>query len=165
MTPPLLRRARFPLIVLIAALVVTLDIVTKNWFLRHYQLGESRSVTSFLFFTLVHNTGTAFGLFQNNNRLLLLTSYAVLAMFVYSARGLSERGGGWGFLGVALVIGGAIGNIVDRHRYGQVIDFIDFRVWPVFNLADSAITVGAILIAIGLLTTRPRYEKPMGSRL
>ena len=55
-----------------------------------------------------------------------------------------------GALGVALVLGGAIGNIIDRLRVGHVIDFLDFRVWPVFNVADSAITVGAACLMIGL---------------
>ena len=55
---------------------------------------------------------------------------------------------------VALVLGGAIGNIIDRHLYGHVIDFIDLRFWPVFNVADSAITVGAISTAIGLMSNK-----------
>ena len=64
---------------------------------------------------------------------------------------MTERGGFWGALGVALVLGGAVGNVMDRIHYGQVIDFLDFRVWPVFNVADSAITVGTLSIIVGLL--------------
>jgi signal peptidase II len=74
----------------------------------------------------------------------------ILGALIYGARGLTERGGFWGALGVALVLGGAIGNVMDRVHYGEVIDFLDFRVWPVFNLADSAITIGTISILIGL---------------
>jgi signal peptidase II len=144
-------RARFPAMVGIAGLVVLLDRLSKAWFLNHLQLDESRRVASFFYFTLVKNTGTAFGLFQGNNKLLLMTSYAILLLVLYGARGLCERGGAWAVLGVALIMGGAVGNIIDRHLYGQVIDFLDFRVWPVFNVADSAITVGAVCTAIGLL--------------
>ena len=84
--------------------------------------------------------------------MLLIISYVILLLVLYGARGFFERGGMWAFWGIALVMGGAIGNIVDRHLYGHVIDFLDFRVWPVFNIADSAITIGAISTAIGLLT-------------
>jgi signal peptidase II len=144
-------RSRFTMMLVIAVVIAVIDRFSKMWFLDHFYMGESRPVTSFLYLTLVHNTGTAFGLFQNNNKVLLGVAYAVLGLFLYGARGLYERGGRWGFWGVALIIGGAIGNIIDRHLYGYVVDFIDLRVWPVFNIADSAITVGAICTAIGLL--------------
>ena len=146
-----MRKARFPTILLIAGIVVALDHITKTWFLDHFQLGESRHAASCLYFTLVQNTGTAFGLFQHSSRMLLVISYIILFVVLYGARGLCERGGLWAFWGVALVLGGAIGNIIDRHLYGHVIDFLDLRFWPVFNAADSAITMGAISIAIGLV--------------
>jgi len=141
---------RFQGILWIAAAVLGLDRLSKTWILRHFQLGESRRVTSFFYLTYVQNTGTAFGLFQGNNKALLLLALVILGTLLYGARGLSERGGFWGAVGVALVLGGAVGNLIDRIHYGQVIDFLDFRVWPVFNIADSAITVGACAIAIGL---------------
>src|SRR4029077_7304459 len=137
------RRAQFPSMLSVAGILVLIDPFTKLWFLRHFQLGESRRITSFFYLTLVQNTGTAFGLFQDDNRMLLIISYVILLLVLYGARGFFERGGMWAFWGIALVMGGAIGNIVDRHLYGHVIDFLDFRVWPVFNIADSAITVGA----------------------
>src|SRR4051812_45422868 len=130
----MMRKARFPVLLAIAAVVVALDRFSKSWFLDHFHLGESRPLAPFLHLTLVHNTGTAFGLFQDNNRMLLVVAYVILALLVYSARGLCERGGDWSLWGVALILGGAIGNILDRHLYGHVIDFIDLRVWPVFNL-------------------------------
>jgi signal peptidase II len=151
-------RARFPIMLVIAVIVAGIDRLSKMWFLQHFYMGESRQVTPFLYLTLVHNTGTAFGLFQNNNKALLGVAYAVLLLFIYAARGLCERGGRWGFWGVALILGGAIGNIIDRHLYGHVIDFIDLRVWPVFNVADSAITVGAACTAIGLLRQTTSME-------
>jgi signal peptidase II len=144
------KRAQFPAMMLLSGVVVLIDHFTKFWFLHHFQLGESRPVTSFFCLTLVQNTGTAFGLFQDSNRALLIVSYLILGVVLYGARGLYERGGAWSYLGVALIVGGAIGNIVDRHLYGHVIDFLDFHVWPVFNIADSAITVGTVLTAIGL---------------
>jgi len=142
---------RFGGIMTIAGVVVLVDRISKIWTLRHLQLGESRRIASFFYLTFVQNTGTAFGLFQGNNRALGLLAFTILVALLYGARGLTERGGYWGAIGVALVLGGAIGNMMDRFHYGRVIDFLDFRVWPVFNLADSAITVGALSIAIGLL--------------
>lgn len=142
---------RFGGIMTIAGAVVLLDRFSKAWVRHHFQLGESRPITSWFYLTFVQNTGTAFGLFQGNNKALLILAFLILAALLYGARGLSERGGFWGALGVALVLGGAVGNVMDRIHYGQVIDFLDFRVWPVFNVADSAITVGTISLMIGLM--------------
>lgn len=146
--------SRYPLrfggILSIAGLVWLLDWLTKKWVLKSFALGESRRVFSWFYLTYVQNTGTAFGLFQGNNKALLLTACLILGALIYSARDLTEEGGLLNALGVALVMGGAIGNIYDRYHYGQVIDFLDFRVWPVFNLADSAITVGTFCLIIGI---------------
>src|ERR1700690_664300 len=149
---------RFGGIMTIAGVVVLLDRFSKAWIRHHFQLGESRPITSWFYLTFVENTGTAFGLFQGNNKALLILAFLILCALLYGARGLSERGGFWGALGVALVLGGAVGNLMDRIHYGQVIDFLDFRVWPVFNIADSAITVGTISIMVGLLL-RDRPEE------
>jgi signal peptidase II len=158
------KKPRFPTMLMIAGVVVALDHISKMWFLDHYKVGESHRITSFLYFTLVHNTGTAFGMFQNSNKPLLILSYGILIGLLYSARGLCEKGGMWAFWGVSLLIGGAIGNIIDRHTIGHVIDFLDFRIWPVFNIADSAITVGAISSAIGMFLYKDEQKYP-ASRL
>lgn len=141
---------RFASILGIASLVILLDRISKWWVLAHFQLGESRPLTSFFWLTFLENTGILFGLFPGNNKAFLVLSVTILGALLYGARGLSERGGFWGALGVALVLGGAVGNIIDRIRYGCVIDFLDFRIWPVFNAADSAITLGACALVIGL---------------
>jgi len=142
---------RFGGILTIAGIVILADRISKWWVLNNFMLGESRMVTSFLSFTRVENTGTAFGMFPGNNKALLILGVVILASLLYGARGLSERGGLWGALGVALVLGGAIGNMVDRIHFGRVIDFLDFHFWPVFNLADSSITLGTVCILIGMI--------------
>src|SRR6202142_20551 len=139
---------RFGGIMTIAGVVVLLDRFSKAWIRHHFQLGESRPITSWFYLTYVQNTGTALGFFQGNNKALLILAFLILGALLYGARGLSERGGFWGALGVALVLGGALGNVVDRIHFGRVIDFLDFRVWPVFNVADSAISVGTLFILI-----------------
>ena len=98
-----------------------------------------------LHLTYVQNTGMAFGLFQGSLGWLVLCS---LGVSVWLARELSRqaprpRPMQWGLM---LVLSGAIGNLIDRVWLGYVVDFIDLRVWPVFNLADSAITVGVVLL-------------------
>ena len=146
---------RFGGIMMIAGAVLLLDRITKAWIRHHYYIGESRRIANWFYLTYVQNTGTAFGLFQGNNKALLILAFIILGVLLYGARGLSERGGFWGALGVALVLGGALGNVMDRIHFGQVIDFLDFKVWPVFNVADSAISVGTLFILIGLLRQEP----------
>jgi signal peptidase II len=145
---------RFGGILTIAGIVLLVDRISKAWILGHFRLGESRPLARFFSLTLVQNTGTAFGFLQGNNKALLVLGFVILISLLYGARGLSERGGYWGALGVALVLGGAIGNMIDRIHYGQVVDFLDFHFWPVFNVADSAITIGTLGIAIGLMKAR-----------
>lgn len=153
-TPQKLYAMRFGGIAFIAGIVALIDGWTKSLVMKHFVLGESRRVFSWFYLTYVHNTGTAFGMFQGNNKALLALALVIFALMLYAARGLTEQGGYWGAIGVALVLGGALGNIYDRIQYGQVIDFIDWRVWPVFNVADSAITVGTVSLMIGLWRTK-----------
>ncbi len=101
-------------------------------------------------FKFVRNTGSAFGMFQGNSDILkVLAIVAVVGLFVYYARTASRD---WMIsLALGLQLGGAIGNIVDRFRHGYVVDFIDFPRFPTFNIADSAITVGVILLMYAIL--------------
>lgn len=102
-------------------------------------------------FSLVHvnNTGIAFGLFQGRNLFFIAVGLVVTALLVfYSLKLLSEDR--FSALVMAMVLGGAFGNLVDRLRFGKVTDFLDFYVgvhhWPAFNVADSSICVGAALL-------------------
>lgn len=107
--------------------------------------------------TLVENTGVAFGLFRGQGLAVTLATLAVLGGLGWSALRSPrqrERPGRWTVLGLGLILGGALGNLIDRARLGAVVDFLDFRVWPVFNVADSCITVGAALVALQLLRKR-----------
>jgi len=139
---------------ILASIIIAFDWLTKRWVLHALALGESRPVTSFFSLTHVHNTGSAFGLFQGNNQALLILALLILGFLIYSARGLYEEAGRWGEIGVGLVLGGAVGNVLDRFQFGHVVDFLDFRIWPVFNIADSAISVGAACLALGLFLNR-----------
>ena len=96
--------------------------------------------------TLVRNSGVAFGLFQGHGLWITLGTLVILVGLLRAT--LQPGGAKWAPFYLALILGGAIGNLVDRMRFGGVIDFLDFRIWPVFNLADSCITVGAALLAV-----------------
>jgi len=106
-------------------------------------------IGSTLRLSLVHNTGAAFGLLSSSSIILMvLATVAVLLFAVYGRRVASDplRMGA-----VGLLLGGTLGNLSDRVRFGHVIDFIELSFWPTFNVADIAITIGAVLLAISLL--------------
>ncbi len=147
------------LCLLTVAGVVTMDRLTKILFTGILQPGESLPVINKVFhFTLVHNTGIAFGLFKDNGAVFFIIPVmaAVLLgynVYYYHKVGELDR---WYVLGFALILGGAIGNLMDRVMFGHVIDFIDLRIWPVFNVADSAITVGACMILFKCLNAKEK---------
>ncbi len=97
--------------------------------------------------TLVHNTGAVFGLFRGRGFFLIISSAVFLILFFRFYRDFEKTYPGI-YLPAGLIGGGAAGNMVDRLRFGYVIDFLDFRIWPVFNLADSAITIGVAAIIL-----------------
>lgn len=130
-------------------IVLVLDQVSKLYVSSHFSLGESRVLIPRLVdLTYSLNPGGAFGLWRDAPQILTAVSVvfsSILAVWLYklwqtqaSSRGLS--------LGVTLVLAGALGNLVDRFRLGFVIDFIDLKVWPIFNIADSGITLGVVII-------------------
>ena len=132
--------------------VVFLDRVTKIFFSKILALGESIPIVRHvLHMTLVRNTGIAFGLFKDQGAVFILIPIIAIVLLAYNIfyyKSNAEKLSRLYIIGFSLILGGAIGNLVDRIVYGYVIDFIDFRIWPVFNIADSAITVGAFIIAI-----------------
>jgi signal peptidase II len=135
-----------------AFIVILFDRLTKNFFTSILSYGETLTVIkNVLHMTLVHNTGIAFGLFKDQGIVfIIIPAIAIILLifniFFYKSYG-EEAICRTYIIGFSLILGGAIGNLYDRIFYGYVIDFIDIRVWPVFNIADSAITIGAIIIA------------------
>ncbi len=100
---------------------------------------------SFLIFNYTTNTGAAFSLFQNQNLLLIIASVIILIFLIYLYKKYPKIQ-----LYLSLIIAGTIGNLIDRIFLGYVRDFIDLRVWPVFNIADSLGVIGVLLIAYSL---------------
>jgi signal peptidase II len=145
------------------SLVVALDRITKIFFSQVLHPGESFAVIHKVFhFSLVYNTGIAFGLFKDNGFVYLVVPVIAIVLLVYNVYYYHKFGelDRWYIVAFSLILGGAIGNLIDRICYGHVIDFIDFRVWPVFNIADSAITIGAGIILFKCFPWVKEKEKP-----
>ena len=140
----------------VAAIVVALDQFTKHLVFTSFLPGESRLVIPHLLrWTYEQNQHGAFGLFGSSPVLLIAMALVVLLIFWYSFRDQAHRST---LVRVAfgMILGGAIGNIIDRLHFRFVVDFIDFyRIWPnIFNVADACITVGVILLILSSLATR-----------
>ncbi len=137
--------------VVILAMVILADQLSKYFFLHYLAPQQSIPVFKNIFhLTLVFNRGVAFGLFKNQVLFYLILPFLAIAwlafiLFFPNNRSTFSR---LYYFSLTLILGGAVGNLVDRLRFGFVVDFLDFRVWPVFNLADSAITVGISLIIL-----------------
>ncbi|WP_258359356.1 signal peptidase II [Moorella sulfitireducens (nom. illeg.)] len=136
---------------LLVALVMGLDQLTKYIIRANLQPNESLPVIQSIFhITHVNNPGAAFGLLAHKTPLFI--TVAVIVVVVILAAYLFLPPGRMGpRLALALMLGGAMGNLIDRLRFGYVVDFLDFRIWPVFNLADVAIVGGVILLCWELL--------------
>lgn len=135
---------------LMAAAIFVLDRVTKYFMINILQDGQSVKVFDFFHLTLVFNTGTAFGLLKDQNTFFVILSViAAIAIVLYGR--IYKIDGLIRSLALGMILGGTAGNLIDRIKFGYVIDFLDFRIWPVFNVADSALTVGVTLLIISVL--------------
>ena len=137
-------------------LVVALDQVTKSLVIANLRVHESAPDDGFFRITHTTNTGAVFGTFSDQTVILTIASFVgvgILLFFYHSHTG-PER---LVRLSLGLLLGGAIGNLVDRIRLGKVTDFIDVGAWPIFNLADSAIVTGIAILVVVFLFAK---EKP-----
>jgi signal peptidase II len=138
----------------LAAAIVVADQLVKWVVLRQFAPGEQRVVTDFFSLVLVFNKGAAFSLFAQAPgwQAPVLSAFAVAAAIVVSVFIVRSPGRQWLCFGLALILGGAVGNVVDRLRFGVVVDFLDFHAlgwhWPAFNVADSAISIGAVILIL-----------------
>ena len=156
---------------LLAAVIIVIDQASKWWILEKVMIPPRViEVTSFFNLVMTWNRGVSFGLFNNdspyNALILSAVAFAISgALLVWLARTHRPILA----CGLGAVIGGAIGNLVDRVRFGAVADFLDFHIWgyhwPAFNVADSAITIGVAVLIVDSLTAAPeerRKERGLG---
>ena len=135
---------------LLTLIIFVLDQFSKWLVVRHLQLHQSLPVIKGIFhLTHVHNFGAAFSLLNNYPGFLTLVAMVVvLLLVIFLSLPQQER---LLRIALAIILGGALGNLLDRLRLGYVIDFLDFRIWPVFNLADMAIVVGGGLLVLAVM--------------
>jgi len=141
------RRLRLSLYGLVF-LVVILDQISKAFALRYLSTSPSIPIIPSVFhLTFVRNTGIAFGLFRDDNFVITAAIFVCVVLLMIISLRLRNAANGyqWAY---GLVMGGALSNFIDRLRLGYVVDFLDFQIWPVFNIADSCITVGILILML-----------------
>ena len=138
--------------------VVILDQFSKYIVVENMALGESIPIIEEVFhLTYILNPGAAFGMFAHNRLFFIAIAVIVIGIIIWARREILASP--WEVkAGCGLFLGGAIGNLIDRARHGLVIDFFDFRIWPVFNIADIAICIGVGLIIWNLLKTELKRD-------
>jgi signal peptidase II len=144
-----------------AVVVVALDQVAKTWALHHTV--EPIHVIGSLRLALTFNRGTAFGLVRGITPMVVAGAIVLVVLLLGLGRTASRTASLPAAVAMGLMLGGACGNLADRlvrHNHGAVIDFVDLRWWPVFNLADAGITVGAVLLVLVGATRRPADAGP-----
>ena len=141
-------------ILIIVTAVIVLDQVTKYLVNKYVSPFDPIEILPFLNLVNVHNTGAAFGMFKNLGGSIFIgvSVVAIIVIIVFLVKGTYSQ------FGLTLLLGGAIGNLIDRIRFGKVVDFIDISVgefsWPAFNVADSCLTIGIIIILVPLFIKR-----------
>ncbi|MTI95011.1 MAG: signal peptidase II [Firmicutes bacterium] len=133
----------------LALLVIVIDQVSKYLVTASLNVGQTVPIIPDIFhITYIRNPGAAFGILPNQRLFFILVTLAVITVLIVYARQMKHHA----LLQIAfgLQLGGAAGNLIDRLFHGPVVDFLDFRFWPVFNIADSAIVIGVGLFALDL---------------
>ena len=139
---------KYAYVLLITLSVIALDQITKYMIVTSFNPHDSIEIFPFLNIVNVRNTGAAFGMFRSlGSGFFIIISLAAIIFVV----NLIMRNA-YNFIGLSLILGGAVGNLIDRLFYGKVVDFIDFSIgnfhWPAFNVADSSLTIGIGIILI-----------------
>ena len=156
------RRSFFtdPIPWILLVLALGLDQLTKALVIANLTPGHSWPETGFLRITHAWNTGTAFSLLQGQSSLLTYVSFAAVIALYFMYRSV-ESPTIWVRMAFGMLLGGAIGNLIDRLRLGHVTDFIDVGPWPIFNIADSSIVVGiAVLFLFFWMNSGEKKAKP-----
>ncbi|MDD5506542.1 MAG: signal peptidase II [Candidatus Omnitrophica bacterium] len=136
--------------VIIVSVILLFDQLSKAFISGILQLNQTIPLIKGVFgLTLVHNRGAAFGLLRNQVPLFIITSVAAIVLIYFGLK--SNRHNKYYVVSLSLILAGAIGNLIDRLRLGYVVDFLNFYIWPVFNIADSSITIGAVLLGWAIL--------------
>lgn len=148
------------MVFLVFIVSLAIDLITKRMAVVYLQGDSFPIIKDILHFTYVENTGAAFGIFKGGRVFFVITTVVILAVVIFllikwkPQQTLVK-------MSAALVMAGAVGNLIDRIYHGFVVDFIDFRVinYPVFNIADCCVVVGAILFAVWVIFFEKKNEE------
>jgi len=141
-----------------SALIVILDQLIKFFVVRNMQLHQSiQLIPKLLSLAYVQNTGAGFGLCPDSTKLLIWFSIIVVGLILFLYDKIPDNR--CFQLSVAAILGGTFGNLIDRINLGFVVDFIDFGFWPAFNIADAAITIGAIFLLYNIIKKDIKEKK------
>ena len=145
----------------IAAIVFAVDQYTKYLVATKLAIGQAwmplAALEPFVVIRHVRNSGAAFGMFPQGGTLFLAIAVVVVCAIAWYYLQRAHTSPLWVRLSLGLMLGGALGNLVDRVRFGYVVDFIDLGWWPVFNVADSSIVVGVTLLAVYMAFIQPKH--------
>ena len=142
---------------IISLVILAINLFTKYIIQKNMVPYQSIPVIDNIFhITYVQNTGAAFSILKGKTLFFTVVSMIVIAIIVLSLIKLPTKYRALG-IALAMILGGALGNLIDRLRFGYVVDFLDFRVWPVFNVADCAIVLGVIILGY-LIIFHPDYQ-------
>jgi len=149
---------------IIAIVAFVIDFITKKWIATNMKIDEQFSVIGDFFLITSHrNRGAAFGILQEQRLFFIVITTAIVVGILWYAHIMREKGSKTLLTGLALVLGGALGNFIDRVRFGEVVDFFKFNfgsyTFPIFNVADSAIVIGVGLILLDTLLDVRREQK------
>lgn len=138
----------------IVGALVLIDQLTKFLASANLKLSESYSIFKGIFhLTLAHNSGAAFGFFKQRAAVFIFVSVVVIILILFYAKKF-RYDYRYTRAGLILILAGAAGNLIDRLRLGYVVDFLDFRIWPIFNFADMCISLGGLLLIYHLSVKR-----------
>ena len=146
----------------IVLVIIVADQLTKLWIRTHLFPGQVLHDYRIFQIVFVQNTGAAFGVFKGHIQILTIVDFIGIAVLLILFFGLRRR---WSFiekvpvvLSLGMILGGTIGNLIDRLWLGRVTDWIDFKLWPVFNFSDASVTVGVIILAYCLIFLADRAK-------
>jgi len=143
--------------IVIIAIVIVLDQLTKYLIQANFDLNTTVSLIDGIFhITYIHNSGAAFSLFENKTGFLIAMQVIVISIvLVYLVK--KQKKEHWCLLlSLSLIVAGGMGNLIDRAAKGYVVDFLDFRIWPIFNVADISVCVGCGLLVLYMFFIEPK---------
>jgi len=151
-----MKNVRYYYYFLISLIVIVVDYITKKLIVKNFEIGEQLSVIGDFFLITSHrNRGAAFGILQDQRLFFIIITIVILAGLIWYFHSVKNNARVILLIGLTSVFGGALGNFIDRVRFGEVVDFFQFNfgsyTFPIFNVADSAIVIGVILIIFDTL--------------